>query len=313
MCKFVTAMTLLILGSLSAMPAFAQEPVSLEQGTKPFGSYYGTDIESVNMENGRLVLHIPLYSLPQRGNLHLSFSLVYEDPGFQESEVPNTCPPNGVKGECDYWVTFPVGPGEGEIAGVVPVFDQNLSVSLDNALTGQNWQDGSSTYPYEEAIYHIASSDLSVHTLAYSNGIFRAVDGSGYEYIPGTENPEYPAGTTSQNPSNVYTAAGGTVIDSSGTRYTLSSTTGALTQITDVDGNYMTVGPRGRDGRLSQSIGSPGLRHFNRADFRVSRNRRRFKPTVDRSRLLDAAVVRRRYYRPLHLLLHQRHHQDRSV
>jgi hypothetical protein len=52
----------------------AQAPASLEQGFRAYGSYEGSDIDSVNLSSGSLELHIPLLSYPQRGNLAISFS-----------------------------------------------------------------------------------------------------------------------------------------------------------------------------------------------------------------------------------------------
>ncbi len=60
----------------------AQTP-NLEQGFKPYGSYHGGDIDSVNLSNGNVTMHAPLVSYPQRGGkLGLSFSLVYNNKGW---------------------------------------------------------------------------------------------------------------------------------------------------------------------------------------------------------------------------------------
>lgn len=55
--------------------AFAQSNVNEEQGMKPYDSWHGGDLDSISMTNGSLLLHIPLVSFPQRGNLDLSFSI----------------------------------------------------------------------------------------------------------------------------------------------------------------------------------------------------------------------------------------------
>ncbi len=56
-----------------AIPAFSQSNVNEEQGLKPYDSLHGGDLDSVSLTNGGLVLHIPLASFPQRGDLDLSF------------------------------------------------------------------------------------------------------------------------------------------------------------------------------------------------------------------------------------------------
>ena len=49
--------------------AFAQNDPTLDTGFKPYGSYQGGDLDSVNLSNGNLVVHIPLAGYPQRGSL----------------------------------------------------------------------------------------------------------------------------------------------------------------------------------------------------------------------------------------------------
>jgi RHS repeat-associated protein len=45
----------------------AQINPNLEEGMKPYGSYQGGDVDSVSLTNGNVMLHIPLFSYPQRG------------------------------------------------------------------------------------------------------------------------------------------------------------------------------------------------------------------------------------------------------
>src|SRR5579864_2008052 len=68
------------------------DPV-LEDGTKPYGSFGGSSNESVNLLNGKLYLHYPLISFPQRGGkLQMSFSIVYINDLFK---ITLQDPPNG--------------------------------------------------------------------------------------------------------------------------------------------------------------------------------------------------------------------------
>lgn len=79
--------------SFASTFAFAQADVNVEQGTKPYGSYMGGDIDSVSLTNGNLNLHIPLVSYPQRGGrLKLEFFLRYNNKG---------CHPSGAAWVCD--------------------------------------------------------------------------------------------------------------------------------------------------------------------------------------------------------------------
>jgi RHS repeat-associated protein len=57
----------LALGMLSSLFAAAQEPFDVQKGLTPYGSYKGGDIDTVNMMNGNVAVHIPLISFPGRG------------------------------------------------------------------------------------------------------------------------------------------------------------------------------------------------------------------------------------------------------
>src|SRR5690242_13147174 len=47
---------------------FAQTQPNLENGYKAYGSYDGSNIDTVNLMNGNLMLHLPMpFSYPQRG------------------------------------------------------------------------------------------------------------------------------------------------------------------------------------------------------------------------------------------------------
>jgi hypothetical protein len=50
---------------------------------KPFGAYQSGEIDSVNLANGNVILHIPLVSYPQRGSaLKLDFQVIYNNKGW---------------------------------------------------------------------------------------------------------------------------------------------------------------------------------------------------------------------------------------
>lgn len=74
------------------------------QGFTPYQSLHGGDIDSINLYNGNVVLHIPLVDYPQRGALKLSFSLVYNSKTTQTAE---TCDPSG---NCNYYWNYGIGP-----------------------------------------------------------------------------------------------------------------------------------------------------------------------------------------------------------
>src|SRR5579864_7649521 len=45
----------------------SQSAPSIENGFKSFGSYHGGELDTVNLQNGNLMFHVPVSSYPQRG------------------------------------------------------------------------------------------------------------------------------------------------------------------------------------------------------------------------------------------------------
>lgn len=53
--------------------ALGQMAPNTDNGIKSFGSYEGGGIDTVNLQNGNVSIHIPLFSYPQRGKLPLRY------------------------------------------------------------------------------------------------------------------------------------------------------------------------------------------------------------------------------------------------
>src|SRR5260370_36769610 len=87
----VAVLAIILAGSASAV---AQRKVNEEQGLKPYDSWHGGDLDSISMTNGGLVLHVPLASFPQRGNLDLSFMVRFSSKQWQIRGVCTGQPPN---------------------------------------------------------------------------------------------------------------------------------------------------------------------------------------------------------------------------
>lgn len=69
-------LTLCLLGL--ATFASAQVPdQAVDQGVKAFQAYSSSDIDSVNLQNGNLIVKIPVFTLPQRGGKPIKYSLVW--------------------------------------------------------------------------------------------------------------------------------------------------------------------------------------------------------------------------------------------
>lgn len=84
---------------LFAASAYCQnnDDPTMDVGFKPYGSYNGGDIDSVNLSNGFLNLHIPIIEYPQRGALSYSAQVIYNNHKgwsvFPDCINENTCHP----------------------------------------------------------------------------------------------------------------------------------------------------------------------------------------------------------------------------
>jgi len=75
----------------------AQVPLAFQEGSIFTSSYHGADVDKVNLTNGALSLRIPIYSLPEKGDLKLSYSLVFNSNNLvrsllaiQMTRIPST-------------------------------------------------------------------------------------------------------------------------------------------------------------------------------------------------------------------------------
>src|SRR5258708_5472560 len=86
----VVILALILAGSLTAG---AQTAPNLENGFKPFGSYDGTHFDTINVMNGNLMVHIPLYpEAPQRGGkLDMKYLLYLTSKNWIEGCSPSPC------------------------------------------------------------------------------------------------------------------------------------------------------------------------------------------------------------------------------
>ncbi len=195
----------------------AQETFDMQRGLTPYGSFKGGDLDSVNMVNGNVSLHIPILSYPQRGkSLRLNYNIYYNDKQFLLNYWMNGVVVNGG------WALFSNANGSNSFGhiGAYVNFDQFLigqSMQTYAVGTCQNNQ-GSCTNPVTN--YFLVGPDDSRHY--YGNGALSnggGVNSSG----PVVDHSGYTVGTAG-------------TIDREGNVY-------ANGKITDVDGNYMTPDP----------------------------------------------------------------------
>ena len=115
---------IILLTVLSAVSVLCQSNVNEEQGLKPYDSLTGSDIDSVSVTNGGLVLHIPLASFPQRGALDLSFFLRYSTHQWSVSQSCEVTGDNGEKACTESW-----HPSDGGLVGAAPASSMDWRLS----------------------------------------------------------------------------------------------------------------------------------------------------------------------------------------
>lgn len=225
----------MLLGVLLAgsFPVLAQTNVNEEQGMKPYDSFHGGDLDSVSMTNGGLVIHIPLVSFPQRGNLDLSFSVYANAKQWylrvNPVECANQFDPNGCT---PFWV--PIVRGSQPQFGAVPVQGAYVTSSLDwlpdnecNTTAGDPDNGILPTYNWSA---NVTAPDGSVHQFGSGTSDsfcptppYRALDASGI-FQPDANNIVMANGTRF-----TFGTSSNTVTDSNGNQITLDNTSGTYT------------------------------------------------------------------------------------
>src|SRR6266481_318670 len=217
-----TGVMLILLGAVSG---FAQSNVNEERGLKPYESWHGGDLDSVSLTNGGLVLHIPLASFPQRGNLDLSFSIYSNTKQWQARVNSVECSnPNDPSGCTPRWI--PLSRGNQNLLGNLPIEAAYVASSLDwmsdnecNVEPGNVSNGNTTTYNWSN---NLTAPDGNVHSFGMGSSTtncpappFRALDASGILQLDANN-----------------------VITSDGTRFTFGTTSNT---VTDSNGNQINV------------------------------------------------------------------------
>src|SRR5581483_5408360 len=165
----------------STVSVFGQTQPNLDNGYKPYGSYDGSNIDTINLQNGNLMLHIPLpFSYPQRGGRLTSTNVlsVSSKAWNVQTDV----------GSSHFWSPGGFGPmvNIGQI-GTGVGFANTMDLAVHRTLTIES--DGFSTSTSAFG-YYLTMWDASTHQLVEQpNGpvdensnayFFDADDASGY-------------------------------------------------------------------------------------------------------------------------------------
>jgi RHS repeat-associated protein len=229
---------------LCQVSILAQTQPNLENGFKPYGTYGGSDIDSVNLSNGNLIVHIPMpFNFPQRGE-KLSPKMVVRM-SSKAWAVSTFLGPNGA--HSNYWNL-----GFGTAAHVAQIgTGVGLDSTLDLSLHRYNEvESGATATGYFVGGYYITTWDGGTHQLhapsnapADSLGVpmsFDAIDQSGYHVDLST--PDSGTGIPTS----------GVITDREGTRYQIGdwarscskpTISGAFTTSTPADRSLDPFGP----------------------------------------------------------------------
>jgi RHS repeat-associated protein len=128
----------------------AQAAPNFENGWKPYGSYDGSHLDTVNLMNGNLMLHLPLLpGIPQRGSLALDHTAYLSSKDWQVACMQE----DTSSGEGCWWTKGGSG------IGIVRSFD--LAIHRTVTKTGT----GTGTVTFSAGGYTIVTADGASHKL----------------------------------------------------------------------------------------------------------------------------------------------------
>ncbi len=237
---------------------FAQTAPNFENGWKPYGSYDGSHLDTVNLMNGNLMLHAPLLpGIPQRGSLSLDYTIYLSSKDWQV-----VCTPNPPTGQICNWKKGGTG------ISIVRPFDVSVHRTLMTSGSGTG------TVTFMASGYTVSSADGATHKLhgvagsEDANGvptIYDSVDLTGYHLQMSVldENNVLSTFTLTDRHGNVFQGtfppfdsgcknnhgnelSGGShqpLIDDAPFGDTFCSETAGPTLATDSNGNQMSTGP----------------------------------------------------------------------
>src|SRR5260370_15829054 len=212
---------LLAVVTLLSGTVIAQISVNEEQGMKPYDSWHGGDLDSVSMTNGGMVLHIPLASFPQRGNLDLSFSVYSNTKQWQTWVNPVECAnPNDPNGCTPRWVVMGSSFGGGTAVGAYVASSLDWSPNYQCSSTSDF--EGNVLYSWSASI---TAPDGNIHQ-------FGSEDGNPY----GCPAPPYRA----LDASGILQSDVRTIVFPNGTRFNFPNYP-TPTTFTDANGNRISV------------------------------------------------------------------------
>ena len=220
-------------------------------GMSPYQSYHGGDIDSISLTSGMLNINFPFLSYPQRGKLHFSFSMFYNN---RSQHIGELC----ISGHCTW------GWGLGQITSPLPIergdvfvgWAQKMAVfGTDASLIENQGKTDQITFYYGN--WSIQDADGSKHPLA-NLGAFTRTGTNPYYYQYGGPWRTLDAsgwmanGTFSATASQTGQTQNASIVGPDGVIYNSST---ALEE--DPNGNMITNGSGGFLDSLNRQIPTP--------------------------------------------------------
>ena len=144
---------------LCQISLFAQALPDIENGFKAYGSYDGSNLDTVNLMNGNLMLHIPMpFSYPQRGKINPRNLLTVTSKGWS---VQCNTPPNS------FAVCFWSGKGAALSGiGLGMGFALSADFSVHRTWQSESIPDGVSITSFSSFGYYLTTADGATHQLS---------------------------------------------------------------------------------------------------------------------------------------------------
>jgi len=215
----ISLLVSLILVAVSA--GMCQQDPSTGGGFKPYGSFEGSDMDSVNLENGNVMLHIPIASYPQRGGqLKFSISARMSNIAWAIQTTTNPLNPNIVS---EHWY-LPL-----QSAGVHVVFDGVPSGTelMDQSNLTWNGIDGIQIQSPDGTSHFLEPASTAAATSG--PGDWRAMDATGYLVHLSTGTGDTTYGLSSNGIRTTYTTSGTVIQDPNGNQMSCVGSTGVWT------------------------------------------------------------------------------------
>jgi YD repeat-containing protein len=227
-------LALLLILLLTSGTSDAQNGPTLPD-VRPFTPVQGSGYENVSQTNGSLNVHIPLWSVPQRGKLKVDYWLTYYSPGFILNYECSDNVGHSTPGGCSYPMCGPPSPvqlcnadwvlnGGGINNNLVGIY---VASSLDYAVQGRQLKDSQGNLA--NFYYEVIDPEGAHHRLTQvaSASQWRSADGAGYLYDTSSCALKNSEGTVFQFKCGSDTAHYGGLA-------------GSLKSITDSNGNQIT-------------------------------------------------------------------------